>query len=117
MDPISNADRLMVLLRQRLQERAKASAGSRAAARKRSSAPAAAGLEALAAMDGADTQQLRRACIQSLLADQLGSALINDAQFQQVVSRVADAIGADAGSSRLLDRLLTDLRAGCSPSG
>ncbi len=111
MDPISNADRLVLLLRRKLQERAKAGAGANALARSGVQAPAEpSGLHALAAVEGADERLLRRALIQNLLADQLGPALLNDAQFQQIVSRVTQAIEEDDATSRLLSRLIADLR-------
>ena len=112
MEPISNADRLLILLRQRLQERAKAASG----ARERQSAPGDAssrGLDAvraLAATDGVEDQQLKRALIQSILSDQFGAQLLNEARFQQVVDRVTEALVADGGTSRLLADLVAELR-------
>lgn len=105
MDPVSNADRLVVLLRQKLLERARTagSAGSKTPAQPN-------GVRALAAIEGRDERQLRRAFIQNLLADQLGQGLINDARFQQVVSRVTEAIEEDDGASGLLSRLVSELR-------
>jgi hypothetical protein len=113
MDPISNADRLVMLLRQKLQERSKATAAGRPGEKAKTNvgAPApATGVQALAAIDGADERTLRRALIQHLLADQLGPALINDAQFQQTVTRVTEAIEEDPDASQLLSRLVSDLR-------
>ncbi|HEX3673455.1 MAG TPA: hypothetical protein VHU87_04215 [Rhizomicrobium sp.] len=109
MDPISNADRLVLLLRQKLQERAKAGASARPG--KKAEQPATrSGIQALAAVEGSDERPLRRALIQNLLADQLGPALLNDAQFQQIVSRVTEAIEDDPGASQLLSRLVSELR-------
>jgi len=113
MDPVSNADRLVLLLRQKLQERAKSLTTSRASASAKSDVsarPSLTGVQALAAMDGADERQLRRAFVQHLLADQLGPALINDAQFQQIVSRVAETIEEDPSVSQLLSKLVADIR-------
>jgi hypothetical protein len=112
MDPISNADRLVILLRQKLRERAKAGAAVRPgkAAEQGVAAPSPTGIQALAAIEGSDERPLRRALIQNLLADQLGPALLNDAQFQQIVSRVTEAIEDDPGAARLLSRLVSDLR-------
>jgi hypothetical protein len=113
MDPISNTDRLVILLRQKLQERAKsASAGkSGGMAKANSGAPAEpSGIQALAALDGVDERLLRRTLIQNLLADQLGPDLLNDAQFQQIVSRVTEAIEEDGDASQLLSRVVSDLR-------
>ncbi len=113
MEPISNADRLVLLLRQKLQERAKAGGAARTADKSRSgvATPAPSGLQALAAAEGVDERTLRRAFVQHLLADQLGPELINDAQFQQVVTRVTDTIEEDAAAAGLLSRLIADLRA------
>ena len=110
MEPISNVDRIVILLRQKLEERAKAAGGSGSA--KEASGPPILpmGIKALAALGDLDPRQLRRTFIQTLLADQLGAQLVNDAQFQQIVARVTDAIEGDSDASRLLTRLLEDLR-------
>jgi hypothetical protein len=110
MDPISNADRLVILLRQKLQERAKSGGASRADRKKEQGTATPTGIQALAAVEGADERPLRRALIQNLLADQLGPALLNDGQFQQIVSRVTEAIEDDPGAAQLLTRLVSDLR-------
>jgi hypothetical protein len=109
MDPITSTDRITALLRQHLRERAKTTRPGKDRARSvitAGSSPFA----ALAALDDLDRRQLRRACIQALLADQLGPEFLNDAQFQQVVGRVSDLIAEDGDASRLLDRVLDDLR-------
>lgn len=114
MDPISNVDRIAILLRQRLLERAKAT-GSARSERKSSVQPAEPTplerAEALATVEGVDDRQLRRALLQGILTDQLGADLINEARFQQVVDRVAETMEADPGAARLLDRIVKDLRA------
>jgi hypothetical protein len=109
MDPISNADRLAILLRQKLLERSKAGRAGRS--ERREAAPPS-GVRALANIEGMDERQLRRTFVQTILADQLGQSLINDPQFQQIVSRVTDTIEDDPDASRLLSRLVADLRAG-----
>jgi hypothetical protein len=111
MDPVSSTDRLIALLRQKLQERAKTSSRGVVARKGEERRPAEpTGIQALAAVEGVDERQLRRAFIQNLLADQLGPALVNDGQFQQIVTRVTDAIDEDAAASRLLSRVIADLR-------
>jgi hypothetical protein len=110
MDPISNADRLVLILRQKLQERAKGARAGQTKKRDGAATTKTSGLRELAAIEGIDERPLRRAFIQNLLADQLGPELINDAQFQQVVSRVTDAIEDDPASSKLLSRLIGELR-------
>ncbi|HEX2594087.1 MAG TPA: hypothetical protein VHL34_21475 [Rhizomicrobium sp.] len=111
MDRITNSDKLVLLLRQKLEERNKASSTARRdGAKARQAISEDTGLHALAAMEGVEDQPLRRAFVENLLADQLGSALTNDAQFQQIVSRVTEAIDDDSRASELLSRLIADLR-------
>lgn len=114
MDPISNVDRLVLLLRQRLLERSKTGPAARGGPKSETADRATTGLDhihALAAVDGVDDRQLSRALIQNILADQFGGNLINDAKFQQVVDRVTETIEADGGASKLLTRLVSELRA------
>ena len=111
MDPISNADRLVLLLRQKLEERARSSSATRPTGKPAANAPAPpSGMRALAAIDWSDERPLRRAVVQNLLADQLGPELVNDAQFQQIVSRVTDTIEEDVQASELLMRVIAELR-------
>ncbi len=113
MDPISNADRLVLLLRQKLEERAKAGIAVRSDGKAKAgtrSAGEASGVRALAAVEGVDERSLRRAVVQNLLADEIDPELINDAQFQQIVTRVTEAIEEDANASGLLARVVSDLR-------
>ena len=110
MDPISNVDTLVLLLRQRLTERSKAAGRGRESSRE---APPI-GMDvvhALAAVEDVNDRQLKRALVQNLLAEGFGSHMINDANFQQVVERVTEAIDGEAESSRLLTRVVKDLRA------
>jgi hypothetical protein len=108
MDPISNSDRLIALLRQRLKERAGRTTPGKATRAGSPQAPT--GLAALAALHGLDQAQLRRTCVQALLADQFGPDLINEPRFQQLVGRVTDALAADTRSADLLDQVVGALR-------
>ncbi len=111
MEPVSNIDRVVILLKQRLDERSRAARKSGAGeALAQRATGAATGLGALAALGGVDDRQLRRTFIQTLLADQFGDGLINDAQFQQVVTRVSDAIESDKSAAALVSRLVTEIR-------
>ncbi len=113
MEPISNTDRLVMLLRQKLQERVKTTSSGRTGAKQkpdRSTPAEATGLESLAALGGVDDRQFRRAVVHSILADQFGPDLINEAQFQQVVTRVTDVIESDPAVAQLLDQVVADLR-------
>lgn len=111
MEPISNVDRLVLLLRQRLQERERTGSAPKAVGRKPQGAGGIAAAKALAAIGDVDERQLRRALIQGLLSDQFGQGVVNDAKFQQVVDRVVDAIEGDEGGRALLDRISLEMRA------
>lgn len=115
MDPISNVDRITLLLRQRLLDRAKAGSASKAggasgAARSAEAQTGVSALTAAAALGALDDRQLGRSLIQSVLCTEFGDDLINDARFQQVVDRVTEALQADEGTSALLARAVADLR-------
>ena len=112
MDPVSRTDRIVAMLRQRLQERVRA-AGARGDQKRETAEQTRTGLgnvQALANIDGVDDRQLSRALIQGILADQLGSNLLNEAKFQLVVDQVTEAIEGEPGSAVLLSRLVHDLR-------
>lgn len=109
MDPISNVDRLVLLLRQRLSERAATARGPAAVSRRPPAAPDA--IRTLAAVEGLDPRRLRRTLIESLLAEAFGRSVVNEARFQQVVDRVTDTIEADAEAASLLGRVVDDLKA------
>ena len=110
MDPISNVDMLVALLRQRLLERSRTgrAASPRAASDRRGVERET--LHTLAAIQAVDDHQLGRALIQSVLTEHFGAQLINEARFQQVVDRVTETLEGDADSARILNGLLRDLR-------
>lgn len=114
MDPVSNANRIAMLLRQRLQERSKATAPERSGRRDlpgAADAPRKSAVRGPSAIDALDDRRLKRALIENILADQLGAGLINGASFQQVVDHVTDAIESDADGALLLAKTIADLRA------
>lgn len=113
MDPISNVDQLVLLLRQRLLERSRAERGGRkVVAPKAARRPATLDpVQVLVALDGADDRQLERALIQNLLTEQLGRGLLNDARFQLVVDQVTETLRQDAHGKTLLAQLTRELRA------
>lgn len=111
MDPVSNVDQLVMLLRQRLLERSKSTASPRKSGFPSSTKPPFATVQALAAVESLDDRELRRALVQHILADRFGRPLINDARFQQVVDKVTETMQRDRGASRLLERMVGELRA------
>ena len=95
MDPVSNVDRLVVILRQRLESRAKGAAAGRSAGAANGPTAKTSNLRALAALEGVDDQVLGRTLIESILTEAFGADLLNDAKFQQVVDRVSQAIAQE----------------------
>lgn len=112
MDPVSNADNLVLMLRQKLRERARTSAKGRAAVPQHAGGEAVkmSSVQQLAAVEGVEERLLRRALVQNLLVEHFGSSMLNDAQFQQVVSRVTATIEEDADASNLISHVLSELR-------
>lgn len=111
MEPISNVDRLVILLRQRLAERANVAPGRGKTAQAVARTTPASALSALAAIEGIEERHLRRALIQNLLSESLGEKVVNEASFHQVVDRVVQTIEADAQASGLLHRMVRELKA------
>lgn len=113
MTPVSNVDRLAQLIRARLLEHAKT--GRRPA----TSAPTRTWTgRASARTDGAPPPDLvgdpeqrpaRRDFIALLLARELGEKLLNQAQFEQVVIRVEEAIAADPEALGMMQELMRAL--------
>jgi hypothetical protein len=115
MDPVSNASRIAMMLRQRLQERARAAGAGRPVRPDlggRGETVRKGAVRQPDAVEGLDDRRLRRALIEDILADQLGPALVNDARFQQVVDQVTEALEADADGAAVFAQVVADLRAG-----
>ena len=115
MDPVSNASRIAMMLRARLQERAKAGAAGRTVkseSKGSGEAERKGAVRNAEAIEGLDDRRLKRALIEDILTDQFGTALVNDARFQQVVDQVTEAIEADAEGGAIFSRVVEDLRAG-----
>ncbi len=110
MDSISQIDRLVLILRQRILERSKTAGARRKASGRDATTPPADSLKALAAVDAVDDHQLRRALVQNILAEQFGLGLVNDSRFQQVVEKVTEALESDDGSAKLIGRFVRELR-------
>ena len=113
MEPISNADRIVLVLRQKLLERSKSSPAAKSDPKHSAAERTATALEnvhALAGIEGVDDHQLERALIQGILTDELGRELINEASFQQVVDRVIETMQAEPSLAELLSRMLGELR-------
>jgi len=114
MDPVSNATRIAMMLRQRLEERSRAGAAARSGRNQAKGTGDVAGKGALRgadAVEALDDRKLKRVVIEQILVDQFGPGLVNDASFQQLVDQVTEAIEADAGGALTLSRALAEVRA------
>ena len=109
-DRISAADQLVAVLRQRLAEHSQAQRKMTRGQGARQAAPPNA-VQALAAVEGLDDRVLKRAIVQNILAEKFGQALVNEAEFQQVVDKVVATLGDHQGGSAMLERLVGELRA------
>jgi hypothetical protein len=114
MDPVSNANRLAMLLRQRLDERSRAGPAARAGRKEAKGTGDVAGRDAMRgadAVEALDDRKLKRVMIEHILVDQFGPALVNDASFQQLVDQVTEAIEADKNGALTLSQALAEVRA------
>jgi hypothetical protein len=113
MEALSTADLFVVLLRQKLAERAQAKAApAKRSGRADRAAPAAPHrpIAALTAQAGADDRALRRTIVEQLLTDHLGAELANEPRFQQVVERVTELIAADDQLGAMLTDVMAEVR-------
>ena len=66
-------------------------------------------VRSLSEIEGADSHQTRRLFLQEILAQQLGSELVQDAKFQTLVDNVFEALSRDEAASALLNRVVLDV--------
>ena len=113
MDAISNADRFVILLRQKLAERALAKRPS-SATRTDSKQPT--GHDAIRAVTGrmaragVDDKKLRRSIVEQLLVDRFGTALVNEVRFQQIVDDVSELMALDPDLGDLFAEIMKEVK-------
>lgn len=113
MDPISQVDQLVLLLRQRLLERSAARPRHRSESGVRGDLArlsASQRLQQIAALDALGERGVRRGIVQSLLAEHLGRELLNDANFQQTIDDVVDALERDEKGRAVMREVIVQLR-------
>lgn len=107
---ITPVDRLVAVLRQRLERRDGIRRGgspvSGSAARPRDALDR---LRAIAETEGTDAEDLRLALVESLLADSFGSALANDPGFHDIARQVHVTLKSDANLRADVDALIAGL--------
>jgi len=112
MTPISNADHVLVLLREQLQKlgRTRRESASRTAEMRGSTPRPIARLQAMASIE--QGEEFRRTLVRAILAEELGEAMANDPAFQTVVDDVYRMISASPDGRDLIDRAGRQLRGG-----
>ncbi|WP_448661544.1 hypothetical protein ACG3SL_12850 [Sphingomonas sp. CJ20] len=113
MTSIGNVDQVLLLLREQLQRTGRnrgASRRGRTAASGASSARPLDRVRALAALDTLDEEELRRAMVRGLLAEQFGEAVANDPALIAIVDQVSRIIGETLEGRQLMDRALAHLK-------
>lgn len=113
MDPVSNADRLVRLLRQQLEKRSKTKQTVKTLDKLPAQHDNIDRLRAVAGevvRAGGQDHQLRRFLVEQLLSDQFGPALVNEPRFQQIVDQVSEVMGSDPSVSDLLGHVSAELR-------
>lgn len=115
MDAISNADRFVALLRQKLAERAETKSAKQASTQQARDKPlhgaeAVQSVAARAARAGQDDRKLRRTIVEQLLADRFGARLVNEPRFQEVVTQVSELMASDPQLGALIEEVMAEIR-------
>ncbi|WP_137861310.1 MULTISPECIES: hypothetical protein [unclassified Sphingomonas] len=113
MTRIGNVDQVLLLLQEQLQRTSRNRGTARQGRTARAEASSARPLDrvrALAALDTLDEEELRRAMVRGLLAEQFGEAVGNDPALIAIVDQVSRMIGETPEGRQLMDRALAQLR-------
>lgn len=105
MTRIGPTEQVLVLLRARLEQRARA-----ASPVTREAPDAQARLQALAALRDLPRRSFRQALVRGLLADRIGEALAGDPAFDQVVREVLELVESNPETAALLEQAGAALR-------
>lgn len=113
MTRIGNVDQVLLLLREQLQRTGRGRDASRTAQTRRTDGTTARPLDrvrALSVLDTIDEEDLRRAVVRGLLAEQFGEAVGNDPALIAIVDEVTRIIGDTPEGRELMDRALAQLK-------
>ncbi|HYD86001.1 MAG TPA: hypothetical protein VEA80_00860 [Vitreimonas sp.] len=114
MTRVSNTDQVLILLRaqlQRAERQRRREAGSASAGRTAGAGPLRR-LQALVGEGALSDEDLPRALVTALLAEDFGAGLVNESKFQELVDQVGDLIERDATCSALLRACVAAIRSG-----
>jgi hypothetical protein len=115
MDAISNTDRFVILLRQKMAERAET---KRTLTNNRTESKTLTGHQAVGAVigrsakAGAEDEKLRRTVIEQLLANRFGHSLINEAKFQEIIDQVYQVMMSDENLKNLFNDVVFEIKSG-----
>jgi hypothetical protein len=112
MESISKSDRLVQLLRLRLQDevRAKLTKSRKSSVVSRREAKSAQEISAQFAREGVEDRQLKRSIVEQLLVDRFGPGLVNDVKFQNIIFETTELMENDEEIARLFESVLNHLR-------
>lgn len=113
MTKVGNVDQVLLLLREQLQRSGRGrgtTAKARATQAEASSASPLDRVRALAVLDTLDEEELRRAVVRGLLAEQFGEAVGNDPALIAIVDQVSRIIDETPEGRALMDRALAQLK-------
>ncbi len=113
MTRIGNIDQVLLLLREQLQRAGRGRDAGRTARAGRGTEATARPLDrvrALATLDTLEEEELRRAVVRGLLAEQFGDAVSNEPALIAIVDEVARMIASSAEGRELMDRALVQLK-------
>ena len=113
MTRVGNVDQVLLLLREQLQRAGRSRDTSRSGQAAKAGAGSARPLDrvrALAALDTLGEEELNRAVVRGLLAEQFGEAVGNDPALIAIVDKVVRIVGETPEGRDLMDRALSQLR-------
>jgi hypothetical protein len=110
MTRISNADHVLVLLREQLQKigKSRKERTARSGAVRGSTPRPIARLQAMGSLE--EGEEFRRTLVRAILTEEMGEAMANDPSFQTVVDNVYRMISATPDGQELIDRAGRQLR-------
>lgn len=114
MTRVSSSEHILLLLRERLQrmDRGRKDAPSRGSGPRDAAGGAPLRrLQALAALEQIDPDELRRTLVRALLSEELGEAVANDPSFEAVAEEVFRLINDSEEGRTLIERAEQELRA------
>lgn len=109
MTRITNADQVLMLLRSHLQRAERSRRSSKPVGAETSRRTALERVQDIAAAQQSSEEDLHRALVAGILAEEFGPGFANDARFQDMVSTIIDIISRDDQSRDLFSKAIAQL--------